>query len=146
MARTESSFARPSVTRAISVHMARLIALRSFGRLITTVAIGPSCSTRMSVISSSSVAREPAPFACSAAELHRRADASGRRPDRILPQGRRARCAARFGLDTEDVCYNPAEHTTRRSPHMQFRTHPWHQLVERSPADGEEDDEDDDEE
>src|SRR5436309_3174842 len=53
---------------------------------------------------------------------------------------------ARFGLDTEDVCYNPAEQTTRRSPHMQFRTHPWHQLVERSPADDEKDDEDEDDE
>ena len=40
----------------------------------------------------------------------------------------------------------PAEQTTRRSLHMQFRTHPWHQLVERSPADDEKDDEDEDDE
>jgi len=47
MARTESSLDRRSVTMAISDHMARLIALRIFGRLNTTVAMGPSCSTRM---------------------------------------------------------------------------------------------------
>src|ERR1700674_1111147 len=47
MARTASSLDRRSVTVAISDHMARLIALRIFGRLNTTVAMGPSCSTRM---------------------------------------------------------------------------------------------------
>src|SRR5262245_36774027 len=47
MARTESSFERLSVTAAISVHIARLIAFRTSGRLKVTVAIAPSCSTRI---------------------------------------------------------------------------------------------------
>src|SRR5712691_8597244 len=47
-ARTESSLARPSVTFAISPHMARLTALRILGRLNTTVAMPPSRSTRIS--------------------------------------------------------------------------------------------------
>src|SRR5438445_575932 len=50
IARTESVFPSSSVTRVSSVHIARLIALRIAGRLMTTVAIGPSCCTRMSVM------------------------------------------------------------------------------------------------
>src|SRR6266478_5098969 len=48
MARTASSLERASVTFAISHHMARLTALRTLGRLKTTVAIPPSRSTRIS--------------------------------------------------------------------------------------------------
>src|SRR6266481_640626 len=48
MARTASSLASPSVTSAISLHIARLTALRIFGRLNTTVAMPPSRSTRIS--------------------------------------------------------------------------------------------------
>src|SRR5713101_7617750 len=48
MARTASSLASPSVTSAISLHMARLTALRILGRLKTTVAMPPSRSTRIS--------------------------------------------------------------------------------------------------
>src|SRR5712692_5446526 len=48
MARTASSLASPSVTSAISPHMARLTALRILGRLNTTVAMPPSRSTRIS--------------------------------------------------------------------------------------------------
>src|SRR5574342_630402 len=48
MARTVSSLASPSVTSAISPHMARLTALRILGRLNTTVAMPPSRSTRIS--------------------------------------------------------------------------------------------------
>src|SRR6266436_1894279 len=48
MARTASSLERASVTFAISPHMARLTALRTLGRLKTTVAIPPSRSTRIS--------------------------------------------------------------------------------------------------
>src|SRR5438876_11779039 len=47
-ARTESSLASDSVTLAISPHMARLTALRTLGRLNTTVAMPPSRSTRIS--------------------------------------------------------------------------------------------------
>src|SRR5262245_7648053 len=47
MARTESSLERLSVTAAISVHIARLIALRTSGRLKVTVAMALSCSTRI---------------------------------------------------------------------------------------------------
>src|SRR5712691_8070231 len=47
-ARTEWSLASDSVTFAISPHMARLTALRTLGRLKTTVAIPPSRSTRIS--------------------------------------------------------------------------------------------------
>src|SRR5215470_4709064 len=57
MARTESSLPRRSVTMAISVHMAKLMALRIFGRLNTTVAMGPSCSTRMWSLMSVSLLR-----------------------------------------------------------------------------------------
>src|SRR4030095_14789796 len=48
MARTASSLESASVTLAISPHMARLTALRTLGRLKTTVAIPPSRSTRIS--------------------------------------------------------------------------------------------------
>src|SRR5438445_286082 len=50
IARTGSVLPSSSVTRVSSVHIARLIALRIAGRLMTTVAIGPSCCTRMSVM------------------------------------------------------------------------------------------------
>src|SRR5215475_14992279 len=56
MARTESSVARAPVTRASSVHMARLMALRSLGRLKITVAIGPSRRVKMSGLSLSVMA------------------------------------------------------------------------------------------
>src|ERR1700675_4954571 len=49
MARTSSSSPSARVTRAISVHIARLIALRMRGRLNTTVAMASSRSTRTSV-------------------------------------------------------------------------------------------------
>src|SRR5215813_9418660 len=48
MARTASSLDKPSVTSAISPHMARLTALRILGRLKITVAMPPACSTRIS--------------------------------------------------------------------------------------------------
>src|SRR5262249_18476834 len=47
-ARTPSSLASSVVTRARSCHMRRLIALRTWGRLKTTVARAPSRRTRMS--------------------------------------------------------------------------------------------------
>src|SRR5262250_1565399 len=47
MARTESSAERRWVTSPISVHIARLSALRILGRLITTVAMPSACSTKM---------------------------------------------------------------------------------------------------
>src|SRR6185503_11081645 len=72
MARTESSLDRRSVTAAISDHMARLIALRIFGRLNTTVAIGPSCSTRMWSLMSS------LPWGCRTAERGGRAESGSR--------------------------------------------------------------------
>src|SRR5437867_6983726 len=48
IARTTSSLARSVVTRARSSHMLRLIALRTPGRLKTTVAMAPSRCTRTS--------------------------------------------------------------------------------------------------
>src|SRR5687768_15786057 len=50
MARTESSFTSPSVMRASSTHIAYVMAFRVRGRLKTTVAMAPSCWTRMSLL------------------------------------------------------------------------------------------------